>query len=561
MPFVFAGIAGCGLACAGGGPTSPPPPPPPPPVASVTVTPENPSVAAGATAQLTATTRDAQGNVLSGRPITWNSLNEAVATVSSTGLVTGVAPGSADVRATSEGRSGTTTVTVTPVPVETVTLAPALTLEAGESGQLTATLKDAQGNTLAGRPVVWNSQHPQIASVSQTGLVAAIAVGAATITATSEGKVGQIVVDVVPIAAFQLAEISVGGSHACGLKATGEAWCWGQNSNGEVGDGSFTLRSKPVRVSGSTTFTAISAGGIHSCALTAAGEAWCWGDNLYGSLGDGTFIDSQTPIRVAGGHVFASITTGAFHTCARTAAGVAWCWGYGDNGALGDNGAFHRSSPVLVVGGHSFAQLSAGYYHTCGVLQSGAAYCWGDNGAQALGGVTTAIGILGVGSGAGLVGQPVAVTGGVQFAEVAAGLGFTCGRTAAGALHCWGVNTHGNLGIGNNTIQTAPAALNPGVTYASIMAAAFHACARSTTNAASCWGRNSLGQLGDGTNASRTTPGPVAGGLTFTRLRGNASTTCAVSAAGEAWCWGNGGTGAIGDGTTQNRNAPVRVKP
>jgi alpha-tubulin suppressor-like RCC1 family protein len=237
---------------------------------------------------------------------------------------------------------------------------------------------------------------------------------------------------------------------------------------------------------------------------------------------------------------------------------VAWCWGYGDTGAIGDNGAFHRNQPVLVAGGLTFSQLSAGYYHTCG-LQSGAAWCWGDNGAQLIPG--TAAGILGTGSIAGLIAQPAQVTGGLQFTELAAGMGFTCGRLVSGALRCWGVNLHGNLGDQTNTIRTAPTAVFAQGTFASIAAGAFHACARSSGNEVWCWGRNAFGQVGDGTSQSRSQPTKVLGPTLFTRLSANASNTCAVSVAGDAWCWGNGGGGAVGDGTTQNKSSPVRVRP
>ena len=161
------------------------------PVASVTVTPATASLLTGQTAQLTATTKDANGNILSGRVVTWSSSNTTVASVSSSGLVTGGAGGSATITATSEGQSGTATVTVTFVPVASVTVSPAsASLQAGQTTQLTATPKDANGNPLSGRVVTWSSSNTTVATVSGTGLVTAKAAGSATITATSEGQNG-----------------------------------------------------------------------------------------------------------------------------------------------------------------------------------------------------------------------------------------------------------------------------------------------------------------------------------------------------------------------------------
>ncbi len=168
-------------------------------VASVAVSPASASVAAGTTVQLTATTKDANGNTLSGRVVTWSSSNTAAAVVNASGLVTGVAAGSATIMATSEGQSGTATITVTAVPVASVTVTPASAgVPAGNTVQLTATPKDANGNTLSGRAVTWSSSNTAAASVSSSGLVTGIAAGSATITATSEGQSGTATITVQP---------------------------------------------------------------------------------------------------------------------------------------------------------------------------------------------------------------------------------------------------------------------------------------------------------------------------------------------------------------------------
>src|SRR6266705_1862852 len=163
------------------------------PVASVTVSPASASVPAGQTVQLTATAKDANGNALTGRTVTWASSNISVGTVNASGLVTGVVAGSTTITATSEGKSGTSAVTVTaaPVPVASVTMSPATaSVFVGQTTQLAATPKDANGNTLTGRTITWASSPSSIAGVNGSGLAAGVAVGSATITATSEGKNG-----------------------------------------------------------------------------------------------------------------------------------------------------------------------------------------------------------------------------------------------------------------------------------------------------------------------------------------------------------------------------------
>ena len=171
------------------------------PVATVSVSPSSASVQAGQTVRLTATAADGNGNPLPGRPMTWSSSSTTIATVSTSGLVTGKAAGSATITATSEGKVGSATVTVTappaPTPVATVTVTPATVAAlVGGTAQLTATLKDSVGNQLTGRTVTWATSNTTVATVSTSGLVTGKAAGSATITATSEGKVGSSTVTV-----------------------------------------------------------------------------------------------------------------------------------------------------------------------------------------------------------------------------------------------------------------------------------------------------------------------------------------------------------------------------
>jgi len=176
--------------------------PPLVPVASVAVSPASSTVRVGGTQQLTATPEDGNGNPLSGRTITWATGNSSVANVDVSGLVTGVAAGSATITATSEGKSGTASVTVTLVPVASVSVSPATaTVSVGGTVQLTATTKDSAGGVLTGRAVAWASGNSAAATVSAAGLVTGVAAGAAMITATSEGKSGTAGITITAVAA------------------------------------------------------------------------------------------------------------------------------------------------------------------------------------------------------------------------------------------------------------------------------------------------------------------------------------------------------------------------
>lgn len=174
--------------------------PPPAPVASVSVTLAASSRNPGQTTQATATLRDANNNILTGRTIVWSSSDNGVATVSTSGLVTAIAVGTATIMASCEGQSGTSTITVTnpaPAPVATVTVSlGSSTLVPGATTQATATTRDANNNVLTGRSISWSTSDNTLATVSQTGLVTAVAVGNVDIRATSEGQTGSAAVGI-----------------------------------------------------------------------------------------------------------------------------------------------------------------------------------------------------------------------------------------------------------------------------------------------------------------------------------------------------------------------------
>jgi uncharacterized protein YjdB len=252
------------------------------PVASVTVSPNPAGVRVGGTVQLTAVTKDSAGNVLTGRVVTWASSVPAVATVSASGLVTGVAAGAITITATSEGKSGTAAVNVSLVPVASVTVTPnPAGAAAGGTVQLTAVTKDSAGNVLTGRSIAWTSNATGVATVSASGLVTGVSAGNATITATSEGKSGTAAVSItaVPVASVTVtpnpAGVRVGGTvqltavtkDSAGNILTGRAITWASNATG-VATVSTAGRVTGV-AAGSATITATSEGKSGTAAVTA----------------------------------------------------------------------------------------------------------------------------------------------------------------------------------------------------------------------------------------------------------------------------------------------------
>ncbi|HEX5181427.1 MAG TPA: Ig-like domain-containing protein, partial [Gemmatimonadaceae bacterium] len=233
------------------------------PVASVAETPDSATIIIGGTVQLSASALDSSGNVLTGRTITWSAADSTIASVSASGLVKGVVAGLTQVYATSEGKRDSTTITVAEAPAASVAVTPSsVSLVVGASKQASATVRDANGNVLTGQTVTWKSSATGVATVSSNGMIQAVAVGSATVTATSGGKSGTagITVTQVPVATVSLsptsATLSVGGTQQ--LTATLK-----DSANNVLSGRTITWQSSSTSVatvSSSGVVTAIAAG-------------------------------------------------------------------------------------------------------------------------------------------------------------------------------------------------------------------------------------------------------------------------------------------------------------
>ncbi len=248
---------------------------------------------------------------------------------------------------------------------------------------------------------------------------------------------------------LSFASLSSGENNTCGLTTTGaDVYCWGRNDLGQLGDGTTAERRTPVLVSGGLSFASLNVDGGHghSCGLTTGGDAYCWGSNRDGQLGDGTTTNRLAPVPVSGGVDFAALSSGGFHSCGVTTGGAGYCWGANSSGQLGDSTTTDRLAPVLVFGGLSFALLTAGFNHSCGLTTGGNAYCWGSNSEGQLGDGTTTDRLI-----------PVLVTGGLVFASLVLGDRHSCAlATTGGGAYCWGENFFGQLGDGTTTARSEP---------------------------------------------------------------------------------------------------------
>ncbi len=253
------------------------------PIGTVTVSPPTASVTVGATTDLSATVRDANGATVTGRTVTWQSSSPSIASVSTAGRVTGIAPGTVNITATVDGKSGSSAITVTAAPVVSVVVSPSTrTLTAGSTAALTATLTDANGAVVTGRTIVWSSTNSSIATVNASGTVTAVASGSASITATVDGVSGSsaITVTAAPVASVSISPnsrtLDVGGTVALtatvtdvnGAAVTGRTIAWtSSNTNVATVNASGTVTAVAP---GSTTITGTVDGRSGTSAITVS---------------------------------------------------------------------------------------------------------------------------------------------------------------------------------------------------------------------------------------------------------------------------------------------------
>jgi alpha-tubulin suppressor-like RCC1 family protein len=360
----------------------------------------------------------------------------------------------------------------------------------------------------------------------------------------TQPTLAQILIDPVAIAA--------GAQQTCAVRLGGQVLCWGQNSSGQLGEGTMSSIPEPFPVTGLGNGALVSAGATFSCALTHDGAVFCWGDDHYGQLGTGHDVIRPLPTTVA---VSASaVAAGGAHTCAigRAPGGADAfvCWGSDQAGQLGDNGDEDRSVPAPIKPPLVPAAVAAGAQHSCAIDSSAALWCWGRGSS----------GQLGPGH---LVDTPLPIevalpSGADRATAVADGDAHTCVLVApvdglGGEVFCFGDNTYGQLGDGTATSRPTPALVSlgaAGVRAAAVTAGSGHTCAIDVNGGAWCWGRGDSGQLGGGAPASALSPMPVTlpGDAKVVALSAGGAHSCAIDQAGGVWCWGADDSGQLGLG-------------
>jgi Big-like domain-containing protein/Regulator of Chromosome Condensation (RCC1) repeat protein len=354
-----------------------------------------------------------------------------------------------------------------------------------------------------------------------------------TITALEEHVSGSITITVPQLHFRTVASDGDGGqvNFTCGLTTAGHPYCWGTDLSDQAfvwyGQDPDSARGAPVPAPVPTTlaFDSIAVAYDHACGLTAAGQVWCWGNNSAGQLGDGTSANEwiNAPVLVAGGHTFTAIDAAVLRSCGVDVAGQAWCWGNNsDRDEFGDGVFGLAKVPIAAATGTtlksiSLARLTQNGGASCGMSTTLIALCWSVNG----------LGQVGIGHVSSTPEPPTPVASPAALVSVYSGGEHACGLDASGNGYCWGDALYGVLTLAPDLIaHPVPTALTSALHFKSLSVAPYQTCGLALDAAVWCWG-NSWG----------STPVQVAVPGTVVDLRASYVTDCAVNSTQQAWCW------------------------
>lgn len=299
-------------------------------------------------------------------------------------------------------------------------------------------------------------------------------------------------------------------------------------------------------------YKSITAGEVSTCAATTAGAMHCWGDGAYNRLGaGGNGLRSLPAVAQSMTSGRASASTGFYSTCVLSDAGGVQCWGYGGSGGtLGTGSTAGSTTPVSPVGMASGVKdIGAGNRFHCALKSDGTVECFGDS----------ANGVMGTGRNGGTVSTPLPATGVAGAVKLSVGEGAVCAVISDGSVMCWGLNSNGQLGLGNTASPVVTPTKMVGVTDAvDVATSGTHTCVLSRSGGIKCVGLGMSGQLGNNSSSSTTLVQVqgVTSGATAVEAGGN--TTCAI-VSGSAKCWGAGQVGQLGNGSLNASRIPVQV--
>jgi alpha-tubulin suppressor-like RCC1 family protein len=356
----------------------------------------------------------------------------------------------------------------------------------------------------------------------------------------------------------QWASVAANGDHTCAIKATKSSlWCWGDNTYGQLGQDPTTTPTiiTPTEVDTGTTWSSVATGIDHSCGIQSDDTLWCWGNNDEGQLGDGSNNQSLTPKQIGSDTDWSALSLGNQFTCAIKQGGSLWCWGINTDSQLGHTPADNKVPSK--VGVSQKGMVSAGNKHACAIKTNDLSlWCWGDNTAGQLGQGDTAVHA-----------DPVQEITASQWLAVSARGDYTCAIRIDTTLWCWGDNGSAQLGNGGLTTQRSnPTLIASDAVWNTVDSGTDHSCGIKEDGSLWCWGNNTASQLGDGTTTPSNVPIQVqilsGSDYDWSEVELGNQFSCALKDDSSLWCWGDNSSDQMGrddSATNPTYTTPVQI--
>ncbi|MBS1970352.1 MAG: hypothetical protein JSU04_08585 [Bdellovibrionales bacterium] len=299
--------------------------------------------------------------------------------------------------------------------------------------------------------------------------------------------------------------VSAGSIHTMAIKTDGTLWTWGDNTNGQLGIGTVVGKNSPVQIGTGNNWSMVCAAGVwttaefsHTLAVKSDGTLWAWGDNSKGQLGDGTTVSKSSPIQIGTDTNWAYVNgTWGLNSFAIKTDGTLWSWGYNaaaSAGMLGDGTIVNKSSPIQVGALTNWSKINVGFGHVLALKTDGTLWAWGLNSSGQLGN-----GLFAAKS------SPIQIGVGTNWMTLGtAGYGSLALKTD-GTLWSWGSNSYGELGLGDTNDRSVPTQVGTS-TWTALDSSLDQAMAIRSDGTLWAWGSNNKGQLGDGTVVARSSP-------------------------------------------------------
>ncbi|WP_339787714.1 hypothetical protein, partial [uncultured Imperialibacter sp.] len=390
---------------------------------------------------------------------------------------------------------------------------------------------------------------------------------------------------------------SAGNNFSLAVKEDGTLWSWGENSGGQLGNGSTDSSYEPMIVGSDMDWVDVVAGSYNSFARKIDGSLWAWGGNSAGNLGIGSQENQLMPVQVAFEFGWAEVSTGNDHSVGFSDEGTLWSWGYNGSGQLGIGNEVRPLSPIRIGDDQDWVDVIGNVSYTLGQKSNGTLYGWGSNLFGRLGNGTeipeTAPILIDAvsnikkvssyrhvlflkndgtiwGWGENFQGQvgdgttinkltAIQIGDDTDWVDVFVGYHSSYALKSDGTLWVWGNNVEGQLGVGTKESLSVPVKLNDDTDWHMLSAGFRHTLAVKVDGTLWAWGYNYYGQLGDGSNNSSLTPIQIGTDTDWSFVEAGDHFSLAQKTDGSLWSWGQNDEGQLGDGTTDNRLTPVRI--